>query len=224
MGWQGVGKINVTGEYQTASSEFSLREDTTPQEIWGNGFKNITNEVLDNSFDIDDDKIDETIYKIIDNLKNEFAIKKIIDENNEEIRKEVREIADLIKRTPKININKYKAAAAIYLIRNSGYKNSNELTNCLINNLNQLVERFENDLPEGEYEMSIYKDNDCHYDGICNSPEFTIEIYSNSGIEDLLINMGYPYSKKQGEENVKLDANIDNIDAGFQKLYSKLIR
>lgn len=64
-GWQGVGKIKVAGENQAVSSEFDLRKRTSPQEIWEDGFENITKKVLDGSFDNKDDTLIKQLMKHI---------------------------------------------------------------------------------------------------------------------------------------------------------------
>ena len=142
VGWQGIGKIQVEGENQTVSKEFDLRKNTTPQEIWEDGFEDVTQKVLDDSFDVKNEEADE-------------IIEKILHRDDKEVKKEVYDIVDKLIQSPNIRINQYETAARIYSIANKGYTNKEEIKNCLINNFNQTAQRFQNDLPGGVYRMSL---------------------------------------------------------------------
>lgn len=211
VGWQGIGKIQVEGENQTVSKDFDLRKNTTPQEIWEDGFEDVTQKVLNDSFDVKNEEADE-------------IIEKILHTDDKEVKKEVYDIADKLIQSPNIRINQYETAARIYSIANKGYTNKEEIKNCLINNFNQTAQRFQNDLPDGVYRMSLtYKNFSCsHFTE--GDYYVSIERDNNSDSEKSLKHLVPVYfGPTYGKDFKYLDARLDNADEAFQKLHDEFV-
>lgn len=211
VGWQGVGKIKVEGENQTVSKDFDLRKSTSAQEIWEDGFEDVTQKVLDDSFDVKNDKADE-------------IIEKILHTDDKEVKKEVYDIADKLTQTSKIRINQYETAARIYSIANEGYTNKEEIKNCLINNFNQTAQRFQNDLPSGVYRMSLtYENFSCSH--FTESDYYvSIERDKDSDSEKSLKHLVLVYfGLTYGKDFKPKDARLDNADKAFQKLHDEFV-
>ena len=223
-GWQGIGKIKVAGENQAVSSEFDLRKRTSPQEIWEDGFENITKKVLDDSFDNKDDNADKTI----DETYNQYMKRKTKSSYNYTLespkaRKAIYEIADKLVQTPKIEIDKYKMATEIFLFEGGAYKNQDELTNCLINNFNLAMEKFENDLPEGKYKMSLSHEHFSHSHDNSGDYYIGIEQTENQGSKNISHLVPLYAGSRVTDDFKPKDAKLDNVDKAFQKLHDEFV-
>ena len=185
-----VGTITVKDEQKKfAQSEFSLGQSggSRPQdrtrlasgeEIWDNGFKDITSEALNGLTKINE----KGNSKDLERLKKELVQRQCWDDVDFE---EAKKIYDQIEDRARVNIDKVTTAASIYHITKAGCPD--EIRESIIGNLNTLSWRLETETSkEKEYDLII--DNEIYEHGYC-------EKYISEGAK-LIVSTNGSYEKR----------------------------